>query len=580
MRSRIVIVSSCCLGILILSSFASIASAAGWPGFHHSLDNSRVTTEEGPADSSVLWTTTLPGNPPMYASPAIKDSLLYVTARDSLYCLRTSDGSLKWVASIGDSTTSSPAVSGCTVYVLSGPNDRCLYALNAQTGQVRFQTDSLGSASDWGTGHGTRAPFISSPIPVDDEFVYIGSRDGKLYCINTSNHCTHGSMDDGSIEWSTALATTSGDINSTPAYAYDSEEEIGRIVVGTFAGIRGGRDLGGGGVFCLDAADGDTLWYYAFQSSTGNCPGIQGSPTIYGDYVYVASSEDFTKNSTDYDGAIYRLLLEYEDHGSPPYYQDILNDDKYGVLCCASGTPVACEDTVFATTGRGLHCLTNDLNQSAIWHIGSGGSYELYSSATISHPESAEKRLYVTWNGATISLSCHEPSTGDTLWTYSVPGAMKSIFSSPAIADGCCYFCDKNGVVHCIGESSDGQPPTSNEANLARRGRANHASDNADRWKQGERATPSIELAGDVAHLPIRIRYSLPDEAGRDLRLAITDVSGRIVKTLSNAATSPGIHEIIWDGKDEKGLIISGGMYYCILRAGDRSFTKRLIVLK
>jgi hypothetical protein len=74
------------------------------------------------------------------------------------------------------------------------------------------------------------------------------------------------------------------------------------------------------------------------------------------------------------------------------------------------------------------------------------------------------------------------------------------------------------------------------------------------------------------------ISFTLP-ERGR-VTLAIYDVRGRLVRTLVDESVGEGYQERLWDGKDAKGARVSSGVYFYTLAAGDRTITKKMLLLK
>jgi len=60
----------------------------------------------------------------------------------------------------------------------------------------------------------------------------------------------------------------------------------------------------------------------------------------------------------------------------------------------------------------------------------------------------------------------------------------------------------------------------------------------------------------------------------------VYDVSGRLVRTLVDGVQSAGAHETRWDGRDERGQIVSSGVYFYRLEAGTFTQTRKMVLLK
>lgn len=74
------------------------------------------------------------------------------------------------------------------------------------------------------------------------------------------------------------------------------------------------------------------------------------------------------------------------------------------------------------------------------------------------------------------------------------------------------------------------------------------------------------------------LRCSLA-RAGR-VRLAIHDVTGRLVRTLADGVLPAGAHSLAWDGRDEAGERVPPGLYLARLGTGEASAGVRVIVLR
>ena len=74
------------------------------------------------------------------------------------------------------------------------------------------------------------------------------------------------------------------------------------------------------------------------------------------------------------------------------------------------------------------------------------------------------------------------------------------------------------------------------------------------------------------------IEYQLP--VAGNVKLSIYNIAGQLVKTLIHAGQSAGTHAIRWNGDDDRGQHVSAGAYFCKLRAGGTSVTKRLVLIR
>jgi hypothetical protein len=76
------------------------------------------------------------------------------------------------------------------------------------------------------------------------------------------------------------------------------------------------------------------------------------------------------------------------------------------------------------------------------------------------------------------------------------------------------------------------------------------------------------------------IRYSLDISRATHTTLKIYNILGKEVRTLVDDWESTGKYQIRWNGKDNYGKEVASGIYFYRLRVGDRSETKKLLLLK
>ena len=78
-----------------------------------------------------------------------------------------------------------------------------------------------------------------------------------------------------------------------------------------------------------------------------------------------------------------------------------------------------------------------------------------------------------------------------------------------------------------------------------------------------------------------RIRYGVPEDitSGQMVRLEIFSVKGYRIRTLA-VDRSPGWHEVVWDGKDDRGMVTSTGMYVTRFAVGNSVTTQKMTMVK
>lgn len=64
------------------------------------------------------------------------------------------------------------------------------------------------------------------------------------------------------------------------------------------------------------------------------------------------------------------------------------------------------------------------------------------------------------------------------------------------------------------------------------------------------------------------------------VKLNIFDAMGNLVKTLVKQRQPAGCYSVLWTGRDDIGIKVASGVYFCVLEAGLFRISKKLIVLK
>ena len=68
--------------------------------------------------------------------------------------------------------------------------------------------------------------------------------------------------------------------------------------------------------------------------------------------------------------------------------------------------------------------------------------------------------------------------------------------------------------------------------------------------------------------------------ASSPVSLQIFDVSGRVVRVLdtrTSGAKEAGFHTVSWNGLDDRGRHVSGGVYFCRLEANGRTSSTKIV---
>jgi uncharacterized protein (DUF362 family) len=71
-----------------------------------------------------------------------------------------------------------------------------------------------------------------------------------------------------------------------------------------------------------------------------------------------------------------------------------------------------------------------------------------------------------------------------------------------------------------------------------------------------------------------QIRFYAPRSS--DISMKIFNVRGQSVRDLVDRAVEPGWHNVVWDGKNDSGSMVSSGVYFC--RMQSRAFDKSIIL--
>jgi outer membrane protein assembly factor BamB len=232
---------------------------------------------------------------------------------------------------------------------------------------------------------------VSSPA-VANGYVFVGSNEGAVYCLNSSN---------GELVW---YYPTGSAVASSPAI------DNGRVYIGSYDG----------NVYALNATSGAKLWNSTIGSSVEASPGsVYSSPAVVGGVVYVGS----------YDGNVYALNAT---SGAKLWNSTIGSS--------VESSPAVSDGVVYIASNFFVYAL-NASTGNEIWNHHTG--------STISSPAVYNGYVYIgSYDGYVCGLNA---STGTQIWKYQT---QDSVDSSPAVAYGCVYVGSEDNNVYCLNAST------------------------------------------------------------------------------------------------------------------------------
>jgi len=76
------------------------------------------------------------------------------------------------------------------------------------------------------------------------------------------------------------------------------------------------------------------------------------------------------------------------------------------------------------------------------------------------------------------------------------------------------------------------------------------------------------------------IQFTIPERTSNQTTLTIYDIRGRQVRTLVNEGLDPGRHVVTWDGKDNRAILVSSGIYLYELKNGEEIQIRKMMVVE
>jgi eukaryotic-like serine/threonine-protein kinase len=299
-------------------------------------------------------------------------TVVYVGSTDNyLYALLASDGSYLWSINTGNDVNANPVVVEGVLYFASDNN--CMYAARPGDGAMIW---NFCTGSD----------ITATPV-VQGDTVFIASYDHSVYAVNART---------GDIRW--GYETDAHISGSTPA-------KDGFVYAISYDGY----------VYALDALTGTVVWREYVGPSVS-------TPTIDGDFVYVASSGgEMFKFSARSGATIWSR--DISSCGSPYYAAPTVEDDV--VYIGFGHASVTCPDGLYALDAA---------DGTTIWTFGAGRNVGIYTTPAI---DAEAGIVYVGGKEPTDnSVFAVDISTGIPLWSF-VAGSIST--SGPILKEEVIY---------------------------------------------------------------------------------------------------------------------------------------------
>jgi subtilisin family serine protease/bacillopeptidase F (M6 metalloprotease family) len=76
------------------------------------------------------------------------------------------------------------------------------------------------------------------------------------------------------------------------------------------------------------------------------------------------------------------------------------------------------------------------------------------------------------------------------------------------------------------------------------------------------------------------IQFGIPKGVSGPVQLRIYNVKGELVKTIYEGRKAPGIYRFEWNGRNNRGVNVTSGIYFCRFIAEDVRLTKKMVLLR
>lgn len=175
-----------------------------------------------------------------------------------------------------------------------------------------------------------------------------------------------------------------------------------------------------------------------------------------------------------------------------------------------------------------------------------------------------------------VVYSCRQPTTGSPAvsfrWHISSPGS-----------NDCVFAASTPGTVVTLMLSTAGERVWVEGVDA--RSRIGARSLASEPWSpalptgaSGAESARPLECYPNPFNPRTTIRFELP--RSQQVRLAVYGLGGRLVSVLASGVFAAGRHEVVWGGRDARGLVVASGLYVSRLESGGSAQTVRMMLVR
>jgi outer membrane protein assembly factor BamB/predicted phosphodiesterase len=488
-----------------------------WPSFRGDASgDGRFTTDLIPP-LSLVWSRNL-GGPTEISSPVVADGRIYlahgsdgVLENAALVAVDMLSGEEIWRHPTGAEVKGTPAIGDGRVVVLTSNGN--VVAFDAMTGEHQWST-ALGDSAD--------RRDLTSPT-IFDQVVYAGGP------------AVSAALDlaTGAVIWERSLGSDwLATIYSSPAVSGS------HVVFGLYSGLH-----------VLDRSTGATIW-----SRSQDDRETYRSPAIAGGVLYGAGDTFGSQLLRAFD------LASGAELWAAPY-----------PLGNSNSAPAVADSLIIIGSGNGSLEAFSRLDGSSVWSLGIGAPiacgrpYARDVATVTSSPLVAGEQVYV--GGDDGVLRAVEIADGSVAWSADLGAPIRS---SPAASGNVLLISTTDGTLYAFvsGELTTtgagdpaGAPPVRTAIGIP--------------WPNPFQPAGTIPFdlgggSGGGSGAGGRAGGA-GSAAGVKTRLELFDVTGRKVRTLTDATLPRGHHQVAWDGRDARGQQAASGVYFLRLTVDGRT---------